>query len=295
MFRILKNVFFVLWNISIVLFSITLIIEDYLKDDLNIKTRDIIGVILFFGIIFFLFFLIFYERSVRVFKKDVWYFIIPASLLFISLFGFVIKSNTYAPKRESFLSFEKKIERLGGGEFVDTQPVINTTPPIQEADPIVNCNISQECGGGVKLMRKSECDNATCCGIGDSWYLYDSLSECKKADERYWEDYYKEQKEYWEDYYAEKYKEDDYQYDIPELPPLEPLPSLDLTIPDYSTYTPEVDIEAAIKKCEDRAREDTKSRIDGCYVQYEGSAANMCAKGYQDLGAKAISNCRNMY
>lgn len=45
-------------------------------------------------------------------------------------------------------------------------------------DSMINCNVSQNCGGGTKYIRKSECDNSTCCQIGSGWYFYLDKNKC---------------------------------------------------------------------------------------------------------------------
>lgn len=59
-------------------------------------------------------------------------------------------------------------------------------------DPIITCNVHTNCGGGSKQMKKSECDQTTCCKIGDKWYFYLSKEKCKQDQNSYWSNYYKE-------------------------------------------------------------------------------------------------------
>lgn len=59
------------------------------------------------------------------------------------------------------------------GATAKPQPVVNS-------DPIITCSIHADCGGGSKQMKKSECEQTTCCQIGDKWYLYLSKSQCDK-------------------------------------------------------------------------------------------------------------------
>ena len=51
-------------------------------------------------------------------------------------------------------------------------------PTVQNTDPIINCGISAECGGGSRQMKKSECTQTTCCQIGNKWYFYLSKTKC---------------------------------------------------------------------------------------------------------------------
>jgi len=51
--------------------------------------------------------------------------------------------------------------------------------PTIDPNPFVNCNISKNCGGGSKLLRRSVCDQSTCCGFNNgSWIFYESKSQC---------------------------------------------------------------------------------------------------------------------
>ena len=52
---------------------------------------------------------------------------------------------------------------------------IKTTNP----NPIIDCNVSVECGGGTKQMTSSACKQSTCCQIGNVWSLYKDLDTCK--------------------------------------------------------------------------------------------------------------------
>ena len=53
-----------------------------------------------------------------------------------------------------------------------------TKPQAVNKDPIITCNISSNCGGGSRQMKKSECDQTTCCQIGNNWYFYLSKDKC---------------------------------------------------------------------------------------------------------------------
>ena len=52
-------------------------------------------------------------------------------------------------------------------------------------DYIVTCNVSSNCGGGTRSLKKSECDNSTCCQIGDKWYYYPTKTACTQAQNNY--------------------------------------------------------------------------------------------------------------
>ena len=48
-----------------------------------------------------------------------------------------------------------------------------------------------------------------------------------------------------------------------------------------------------IEKCISEVHEEAKNLIGGCYIQFQDSAANACARGRQSQSAAQISNCEN--
>lgn len=60
-----------------------------------------------------------------------------------------------------------------------------------ESDPIINCSISANCGGGNKQLRQSVCNNSTCCQIGENWYFYEDTNKCHQDQNSYLTNYYK--------------------------------------------------------------------------------------------------------
>lgn len=53
-----------------------------------------------------------------------------------------------------------------------------------QADPVVSCTISQQCGGGTKSLRLSECQAAVCCQVGSVWSLTASQADCSRLQGR---------------------------------------------------------------------------------------------------------------
>jgi len=47
-----------------------------------------------------------------------------------------------------------------------------------ECDQMVCCLIDDKCGGGGKFITKEECEQSTCCEIGGKWYFYLSKERC---------------------------------------------------------------------------------------------------------------------
>lgn len=75
------------------------------------------------------------------------------------------------------------------GIIVDVFPTLPPTPTPKpkiivkatiDPDPVILCNVSKECGGGTKQLKKSTCNQSTCCQIGKSWIFYESVSKCKQ-------------------------------------------------------------------------------------------------------------------
>jgi hypothetical protein len=50
--------------------------------------------------------------------------------------------------------------------------------PTVDPDPPVLCNVNPNCGGGTTPLRQSECNNSTCCQIGDKWIFYKDKVQC---------------------------------------------------------------------------------------------------------------------
>lgn len=47
-------------------------------------------------------------------------------------------------------------------------------------DYMTNCQIGGNCPKETRRIKKSECDNGTCCQIGSAWVFYTSVSKCKQ-------------------------------------------------------------------------------------------------------------------
>ena len=62
---------------------------------------------------------------------------------------------------------------------VQVKPTSVPTTLVVTSD-MVNCNVSSNCGGGTKYIKKSECDNSVCCQIGGKWIFYTSKQKCNE-------------------------------------------------------------------------------------------------------------------
>jgi len=54
------------------------------------------------------------------------------------------------------------------------------------SDPIVNCTINANCGGGTRQMKQSECNQSICCQIGNNWSIYPSKTTCTQAQNNFY-------------------------------------------------------------------------------------------------------------
>ena len=54
--------------------------------------------------------------------------------------------------------------------------VVNNIDP----DLPVHCKVNENCGGGTIPLKQSECNNSTCCQIGDKWIFYKDKNKCKQ-------------------------------------------------------------------------------------------------------------------
>ena len=115
--------------------------------------------------------------------------------------------------------------------IVPTTNYVQNYYPTTDPNPIINCNIHANCGGGTKPLRQSVCNNSTCCQIGNNWYYYEDKGKCS-ADQA---DYYKKIYNYTNNYGST--------YSYPTLmpyPTYAPMPTVDLG--DQSDYSQPAEI-----------------------------------------------------
>jgi len=70
-----------------------------------------------------------------------------------------------------FLAFE---------ETYKSQAYQKSTLPSNDSNPLVNCQVHANCGGGNTLLMQSECNNSTCCQINGKWVFYKDKDQCLK-------------------------------------------------------------------------------------------------------------------
>lgn len=64
-------------------------------------------------------------------------------------------------------------------------PTVKVIYPTVDPDPVITCNIHSDCGGGTMQLRRSVCNNSTCCQIGDKWYFYQDKGKCTADQNSY--------------------------------------------------------------------------------------------------------------
>jgi hypothetical protein len=99
-----------------------------------------------------------------------------AIILLLASIGFLYAKN---------LGLEQRYEKQNQPSVLQSPTITTLTPTPKPAvkgtsnpDPIITCSIHANCGGGSRQMKKSECDQTTCCQIGNNWYFYLSKDKC---------------------------------------------------------------------------------------------------------------------
>ena len=117
-------------------------------------------------------------------------------MVIFSVVGFVVIASAFLVGKLEYLNSHEVEESAPAPQWwLDQQKNIQPTTlptgvPVQEVrgvmttqdnDPIVNCLITPECGGGTKTLKSSECKNVTCCQLNEGWFLYSSREQCSQA------------------------------------------------------------------------------------------------------------------
>jgi hypothetical protein len=137
-------------------------------------------------------------------------------------------------------------------------------------DYLVNCNVSSNCGGGTKYIRKSECDNSVCCQIGSNWILYTSKQKCSSDQ-------------------TNQYKGN---YTYPTLIPfstMKPLPTYSYQVP--QSYASPTMTDAQAQSLIDQHN----SQVSLCRGQVVSKFAGLIQSCNQYGGSSAAEACRSIY
>lgn len=117
--------------------------------------------------------------------------LLPLLLLFILVTPVVIlaRENDRIRKQELMRVYPTPTPQV-----TSTPTPTPTTKPVARAvqqkaekvdtDPPVHCNISEQCGGGTRPLKQSECESRTCCQTADGW-KYIEKSECESLHGKY--------------------------------------------------------------------------------------------------------------
>lgn len=64
-----------------------------------------------------------------------------------------------------------------------TTAVVNNNRFV-DPDPVIDCSVHANCGGGSRQLRKSICKQSVCCQLHGSWIFYESDSKCIEDQNR---------------------------------------------------------------------------------------------------------------
>jgi hypothetical protein len=194
--RFFKNLsqraWFWIWIMTLLVFTISLLINSkFFEYGFNLLNSEyLMGFWLFNILVGINAFLAMIISSIKKNNKDSFF---TSKILFICLAYFLISTSVFAVeglKAKNDEEYKNKyyveIKLTTPTPVVEvkvtpTVVVKKTVNPVQKAvdtDPIVNCTMTAECGGGIKKVRESECKNGTCCQIGSSWIFYTSKQKC---------------------------------------------------------------------------------------------------------------------
>ena len=150
---------------------------------------------------------------------------------------------------------------------------------------MINCNISNNCGGGTRKIKQSECNNGTCCQIGSSWIFYTSRQKCTEDQNKYNSNY-------------------TYPTYAP-YPTYKPIPTVAYTTPTpYATPTmSQGQAQAIIDQHNNQVRQcqrDVASNYSDPIIQNkcnygDSSATEACLSIYQKERQKLYDNCGQIY
>lgn len=201
-FLFIKNIrtsSFVYWVATLLTFGITLVIINmFLEKDTIIAGTDLSVALLLLNIILGIVFFILFLTSPKNKKNNKLPFYIKNAVLisigYIFLNSAIFVGAGYKEKTNKLnnhVSSEIIISVSPTGIPTTTliptptikQKVIKRIEPteVPSSDSFGDCPIHEKCGGGVRRMKKSECENAICCQIGNTWELYSNSDKCNSA------------------------------------------------------------------------------------------------------------------
>jgi len=219
-------------------------------------------------------------------------FIIGISIIGLLITGIVVKNRkkeqkviTPIPSPKASIKPSPSLSPLPSLKPIYYSP---KPKPVIDSNPLVNCNIHVNCGGGTKLLKQSECNKSICCGFNYSgWKIYPSSEECTKAQQE------------------ENRQNNTYNpsiYDYPTYSPI-PLPRYEPYV--YKPYVPsdeeiqaDIDrenrkIEQRIKECKNEVMRITAQKIQGYWAKYGGTTGTAAAleKLAKEEMERALKKC----
>lgn len=182
--------------------------------------------------------------------------------------------------------------------YVETDPIVNCGPGVNSKqyirDRTSNCKNYVDCGLNNNtvwvLMLKSECDKKhvnSQITVNNNGATYSPCTVCwKYAGCLTYTTFSPEE-------CARRQNEANLNTSIASTP----IPNNgNTTIIVVATPTPTTvqHDQAAIDRCKAQVREETTNLINGCYVKYQDSSAEACARGIQDQQAQKITACESL-
>lgn len=187
-------------------------------------------------------------------------------------------------------------------------------PPTIDPDPVIDCNFTYI---GTLKLRRSVCTRSTDCQINGKWIYYDSVDKCKQ-DQNSVNRQNSPNNNVGNNNVNQinsgsikikcSYSDSSYQFDFGELTNDECTAksneywanerqkisnSNQNNVPTSVPQAPSGKSQVDIQKCKDDARAKYEDLIRGCYIRFQDSAANACARGYQGMSGTEIKQCEN--
>lgn len=133
-------------------------------------------------------------------SNNSWVIVAFLTIMGLSLLYYL---NNLKEQNENLLktvsSLNKKVEDISpDNKKVDEskviQPIQQTQKQVIDNDPIVDCPKGDNCGGGIRKLKKSICSNSTCCEVSkNNWVFMESKEQCYRQQDTS----YQEASKYW--------------------------------------------------------------------------------------------------
>lgn len=161
-------------------------------------------------------------------------------------------------------------------------PTITPIPTI-DVNPIIECKISSECGGGIKQLSVTDCAKSSCCQIGTVWIFYYDRNKCLADQESHYNELVKLLKRY-------------PTFNIPTLAPLPTMQPLQRYSPSYLNtplVMPTIDVYQMYKLCVKNATDSYNARVAPLFAG--GLAESSMTIEAQVIRDQDIGTCQRIY